>query len=81
MDHSPGDSLSGHSEDLLWGSLVFSTILYLVRSKNIKQVKDVLFQVKKTDQQTASPSVHGTWGGNLIIEGVAERKAFNFFLT
>lgn len=30
---------------------------------------------------TASQFVLGTWGGNLIIEGVAERKAFNFFLT
>lgn len=57
MDHSPGDSLSGHSEDLLWGSLVFSTILYLVRSKNIKQVKDRFFQVNKTDQHVHSKSV------------------------
>lgn len=57
MDHSPGDRLSGHSEDLPWGSLVFSTILYLVRSEDIKQVKDVLFQVKKIDQHVHSKSV------------------------
>ena len=36
-DYSPKASLSDYSEELLWRSRAFSTALYLVRTKNIKQ--------------------------------------------
>lgn len=36
-DYRAGDSLSDDSEELLWGSRVFSTVFFLVRTKNIHQ--------------------------------------------
>ena len=39
------DSLSDNSEELLWRSMVFSTVLDLVRTQNIKQVRCTFFQV------------------------------------
>lgn len=63
--------LSAHSEGLLRRSMVFSTALHLVRTKNIKQGRDTFLQgVQKIDQQyTASQYGLGTWGGSLIVEG------------
>ena len=86
-DYSPGDSLSDNSEELLQRSMVFSTVLYLFRTKNIKQVSDRFlqgFKKKKEKQQIsmyiASQHGLGPWEGTLIIEGVpalASREAFN----
>ena len=60
----------------------FLAVLYLVRTKNIKQVRDTFLQgfknkkkqkqKNRTDQyvHTASQYGLGTWKGSLIIEGV-----------
>ena len=52
---------------------IFSTGLYLVRTKNIKQVRATFLQgFKKKEQSskyTASQCGLGTWEGSLIIEG------------
>ena len=34
------DCLLGNYGELLWRSMVFSTVLYLLRTKNVKQVRD-----------------------------------------
>ena len=48
-DHSPEDSFPDYSEKLLQRSMVFSTALRLVRTKNIKQVRDTFLEgFKKT---------------------------------
>ena len=39
-DYSPEDNFSYNSEEPLWRSMVFSTVLYLVRTKNVRQVRD-----------------------------------------
>ena len=39
-DYSLGDSLSDYSVELLLRSTVFSTVLCLVRTKNIKLVRE-----------------------------------------
>ena len=39
-----GDSLSNNSEKVLWGSIFFSRVLHLVRTKNIKQVRGNFIQ-------------------------------------
>ena len=46
-DYSPEDSLSDNSEELLQRSTVFSTVLYLIRTKNIKQVRIHSFKDSK----------------------------------
>ena len=38
------DSLSDHSEELLWRSMVFSKVLYFVRTKYIKQIRETFLQ-------------------------------------
>ena len=38
------DSLSDHSEALLWRSMVFGTVVYFVRTKCIKQVRETFLQ-------------------------------------
>ena len=53
-DYSPEDRVSDNSEELLWRRMVLGTVLYLVRTKNIKQVKKTFLQVfkKKKPQKT-----------------------------
>ena len=71
-DYSPGDSLSDNSVQLLWRSMIFQHSLYLVRTKNVKQVRDISKLRKNktktheiTDQQyTASQYGLGTWEEN-----------------
>ena len=79
MDRSPGFSLSDNFEDLLWRSLVFSTIFYLVRAESIKQVKDMFFQVKKTDQRVLSKSVCPWYLRRESLKG--QQKGRYFILT
>ena len=65
--------ISQITEQLLQRSMVFSTVLYLVRTKNIKQVRDTFLQsFKKKQISTYTVSLYGpgTWEGSLIIEGV-----------
>ena len=54
--------------------MVFHTVLYLVRTKNIKQIiRDTFLQLKKKKQiSTYTASWYGldTWEGSLIIKGV-----------
>ena len=53
----PGDNLSDNSEELLWRSMVFSTVLYLVRTKNVKQIRDTFLQgFKKKGQKESAGS-------------------------
>ena len=49
-DYGQGDSNSDYSEELLWRSMVFCTVLCLIITKNIKQVRDTSFQVFKNKQ-------------------------------
>ena len=59
-DYSPEDSLSDSSEELLRRSMVFNPVLYLVRTKNIKQVRGTFLQgLKKTSTRTVSQYVLG----------------------
>ena len=56
--HSPHDRFSDNSEELFQRSMVYRTVLYLVRTKNIKHVRNIVLQVfKKTDQHIHSESV------------------------
>ena len=71
---SPEAHFPDDSEKLLLRSKVFSTVLYLVRTKNIKQVRVTFIQgFKKKKEQpsmyTASQHGLGTWEGSLIIKG------------
>ena len=52
-DYSPRDSLSDNPEELLWRSMVFSTVLYLVRTKNIRQVRDTFLKGLKKKTRSA----------------------------
>ena len=49
-DYCPGDSLSDSSEELLQRSMVFSTVLCLVRTKNIKHDRGTFLQDYKKDR-------------------------------
>ena len=49
-DYSLGDSLSYNFEELLQRRMVLSTVLYLVRTKNMKQVRDTFLQGFKNKQ-------------------------------
>ena len=54
----PGRQLSDNSEELLWRNVVFSTGLYLVRTKNIKQVRDTMFKVSKQNKTTTTTKTY-----------------------
>ena len=76
-DCSPRDSLSDSCEELFQRTMAFRIVLYLVRAKNIKQVRDTFikgFKNKQTKKQIRIYTVNhyglGTWEGSLIIEGV-----------
>ena len=70
------------TEDVLWRGVVSSTVFYVVRTKNIKQVRDIFLQgFKKTEQNRTTKKKQistytvgqydlGTWKGSLIMEGV-----------
>ena len=52
-DCSPEASFPDYREELLWRNILFSTVLYLVRRKNIKQVRDTFLQgFKQTNKHT-----------------------------
>lgn len=42
--YGPGDSLSEEAEEVPWRSTVFGTGFYLVRTKNMKPVGDIVLQ-------------------------------------
>ena len=52
--YSPPNSFSDNSEELLWRSMVFNTVLCIFRAKNIKQVKDTFLQVKKKKENRSA---------------------------
>ena len=59
---------------MLWRSRVFSTVFYLVRTKNIKQVRVAFLQgfkkkKEQTSMYTATQYDLGTWEG-ILIKGV-----------
>ena len=70
---SPEAHFPDYSEKLLWRSRVFSPVLYLIRTKNIKQVRVTFLQGFKKKKKTSAyiASQHGldTWEGSLIIKG------------
>ena len=82
-DYSLGDSLSYNFEELLQRRMVLSTVLYLVRTKNIKQVRDTFLQgSRKTDQNVHSKSAWLSHLGREFYQrrtsiGVSGREAFN----
>ena len=43
-DYSPAGNLSDNSEELLQRSMVLDTVSHLVRTKNIKQLRDTSLQ-------------------------------------
>ena len=53
-DYIPEDSFLDNSEKLLQRILVFSTVLYLVRTKNIKQIRDTFLQGFKKKKRNRS---------------------------
>ena len=59
---------SHNFEELIWKSTVFSTVLYLVTTKNIKQIRDTFLQGFKTQVSMSTVSQYGlgTWERNLI---------------
>ena len=58
-DNSLEDSFSYNSEELLLQrSMVFSTVLYLVRRKNIKQVRDTFLQGFPKNRSACTQQVH-----------------------
>ena len=59
------------SEELLRRSMVFSSVLYLVRTKDIKQVWGTFLQgfKKQMSQYTASQNGLSAWEGSLTTEG------------
>ena len=67
----PEDSLSSSSEELLWRSTVFSTVLSLVRTKeaNKSGIRSCRVSKNQISTYTASRYGFGTWEGSLIIKG------------
>ena len=57
-DYSPEDSLSDNSEELLQRSVVFSTVLHLVRTKNLKQVRCTFLRGFKKKNKKQNRSAH-----------------------
>lgn len=49
-DHSLGDSFSDGAEEVLQRSIIFRTILYFVRTKNIKRDRGIFLQDFKKDR-------------------------------
>ena len=71
--YSPGDSLSNSSKEPFQKSMVF-TVLYLVRTKNIKYGRVHSFKVSvKRQFSTCTVSQYGlsTWEESLVIEKVS----------
>ena len=67
--------------------MVFSSVLYLVRTKDIKQVWGTFLQgfKKQMSQYTASQNGLGAWEGSLTTEGetntgVPGRESFNIYI-
>ena len=70
-DYSLGTIFPDDSEKLLYRSMVSNTVLYLVRTKNIKQVRDTVQGNTHTQINMYTTSQHGfgTWEGSLNIKG------------
>ena len=51
-------TLLDNSEELLWRSMVFITVLYLVRTKNIKEVRDTFLQGLKKKKRKEKKDQH-----------------------
>ena len=69
---SPEAYFPDDSEKLFRRCRIFSTVLYLVRTKNIKQVRDTFlqgFKKKNSPASTQQVSVALTPGKGVIIEG------------
>ena len=49
-DHSLGDSFSDGAEEMLQRSIIFRTILYFVRTKNIKSDRGIFLQDFEKDR-------------------------------
>ena len=87
--YNPEDSLSDNTEGLLPRSMVFSTVLCLFGTKNIKQVMGTFLQVfekKLISTYTVSQHGLGSWEGSLIIKGglalaSQEGRHLSLFLT
>ena len=65
-------SFQNYFEKLLWRSMIFSTVLYLVRTKNIKQgfiISKFQKKKKQNSKYTVSHYGLGTWEASLIKEG------------
>ena len=66
LSSSPKPSFPDYFEELLWRSMVFST----VRTKNVKRVRDTVHQglgeKKNTSIYIVNHYGHRTWEGNLI---------------
>lgn len=82
--YSPEASFSDYSEKLLQRNMVSSTVLCLVGTKSITQVRNIFPQGFKNQISTYPASKYGlgTWEESLIIEkntsiGAPEREAFN----
>ena len=85
---SPEAIFPDYSEKLLWRSRLFSTVLYLVRTKNFKQIRVTFLQCfkkkkKKTSTYAVSQDGLSTWKGSVYHQkstsiGIPGRGAFNF---
>ena len=60
-DYSLEDSFPGYSKKLLQGSMVFNMVLYLVRTKNIKQVMDIFLQGFSKNRPTLTSESVWSW--------------------
>ena len=83
-DYSPEDNFSYNSEEPLWRSMVFSTVLYLVRIKNIKQVRDTFLQGFKSQVSMYTVSLALAPGKGILSKrrtsiGFPGRETFNFY--
>jgi len=75
---------SHNSEELIWKSTVFSTVLYLVRIKNIKQVRDTFLQGFKSQVSMYTVSLALAPGKGILSKrrtsiGFPGRETFNFY--
>ena len=67
-DYIPGDTLSYNSKELLQRSVVFSTVSYLVRGKNVKQVRDTFLQgFKKNRPSQTQPDSMALAPGKTVL--------------
>lgn len=82
-DYSPKDRKTDDSEELLQRNMVFSPVLYFVRTKNTKQVRNPFWPGLKKSAPTQSvwPQPLGSefYHGRSTSIGVPGRETFNFY--